>query len=229
MSFHDTIKTGIKAECHAHIEQESEREVTLAMQKPLRDKYGTDQYHSPRLLLREFQADCEHFEKARLRVLPADLVDIHFGCKLLRATKSEQEYKQRGGGSSGFGIRPNLPTWTDKAVPLDSLLNQYVDGLEVDIRERTLITYISSFNSRPEEAVLQQGFFEDLFSALGVPLVVFLDGDHLIEKHKLLEPGLRIYDRAAAKRFFLPLLSATPLLEQKIIVSGMGQSGCEHF
>jgi hypothetical protein len=202
MSFHDNITTGIRAECHAHIEQESEMEVALAMRKPLKDKYGTDQYYYPRLLLREFQADCEHFEKTRLRILPADLVDIHFCCKLLRATNNAQEYRQRGGGFSPFGIRPNLPTWTDKAVPLDSLLNQYVDRLEADILERTLITHISSFNSGPVEAVVQQSFFEDLFAALGVPFVVFLDGDHLIEKHKRLEPGLGTYDRVAAKNYF---------------------------
>jgi hypothetical protein len=202
MSFHDTIKTRIRAECRSHIERESEKEVALAMQKPLKDKYDTDQYHSPRLLLREFQADCEHFEKAGLRVLPADLVDIHFGCKLLRSTNNEQEYRQRGGGSSPFGIRPNLPAWTDKAVPLDSLLNQYVDGLEADIEERTLLTHISSFNSGPVEAVSQQGFFENLFAALSAPLIVYLDGDHLIERHRLLWPGLRTYDRAAAKEFF---------------------------
>jgi hypothetical protein len=202
MSFHDTIRSGIRVECHAHIEHESEREVALAMEKPLKDKYGTDQYHSPRLLLREFQADCDHFENARLRVLPADLVDVHFGCKLLRATKNEQEYRQRGGGISPLGIRPNLPTWKDKDVPLDSLLKKYVDGLEADIRERALITHVSSFNSDPTEVVMQQGFFEDLFAALGAPFVVFLDGDHLIEKHELLEPGRIAYDRAAAKEFF---------------------------
>jgi len=202
MSIYETVRTRIRAECHAHIERESDKEVALAMEKPLQDQHGTDQYHSPRLLLREFQADCVDFEKAGLKVLPADLVDVHFACKLIRATKSDQEYRQRGGGLSQLGWRPKLPSWTDRAVPLDSLLKRYVDELEGDIQKRTLITHISSFNSGSVEVVLQQGFFEDLFAVLGMPFVVFLDGDPLIEKHRLFEPGLLIYDRVAAKNFF---------------------------
>jgi hypothetical protein len=203
MSLHDAVKLHLmRSEGYAHIEAEAQKEVALAMQKPLKDQYGTDQYHYPRLLLKEFQAECDRFEKAGIKVLPADLVDILFGCRLLRATKNEQEYRQRGGGSSPFGTRPNLPNWTDRTTPLDSLVEQYVNALEADIRERTLITHISSFNSGPQEAITQQSFFEDLFTALGVPLVAFLDSDHLIEKHQLLEPGLRTYDAATAKEFF---------------------------
>ncbi len=98
MSFHDAVKASIGAECYAHIEEESEKEVKLAKQKPLQDQYGNDLYHPPRLLLREFQEDSHRFEKVGLKVLPTDIMDVLFGCKLLRATNSEKEYRQRSGG-----------------------------------------------------------------------------------------------------------------------------------
>ena len=47
MSFYDAIKASIGAECYAHI-----------------------------VLLREFQEDCQRFEKVGLKVLPADIVDV---------------------------------------------------------------------------------------------------------------------------------------------------------
>ncbi len=77
-----------------------------------------------------------------------------------------------------------------------------VSGLEADIRERTLLSHISSFNSRPGEVQLQQDFFDDLFTALVLPFACFLEGDHLIEKHKQLQPGLPTYNLAASTDFF---------------------------
>lgn len=202
MSFYDTIKAGIGADCFAHIEKESGAEVSLAMQKPLQDQYGTDQYHFPRLLLREFQEDSHRFEKVGLKILPADVMDVLFGCKLLRATNSEKEYRQRGGGFSPFGVRPVLPGWEEKALPLNVVEDQYVSGLEADIRERTLLSHISSFNSGPSEVQRQQDFFDDLFSALALPFVCFLEGESLVEKHKQFQPGLLDYSPAAATDFF---------------------------
>jgi len=183
------------------MEEESDKEVKLAKQAPLVDQYGTDKYYSARLLLREFQEDCQRFEKVGLKLLPLDIVDVLFRCKLLRATDSEKEYRQRGGFSQ-LDIGPVSPTWADKAKPLDVIENQYVSALEGDIRDRTLLSHISCLNSGPVEAKPQQGFFDDLFTSLGLSFACFLEGDHLIEKQKQLQPGLITYDLATAMEFF---------------------------
>lgn len=202
MSFRDAVKLKIGAECFARIEQEANREVTLALQMPLKDKYDTKQFYQPRLLLAEFQGDYGRFESAGLKILPGDIADVLFRCKLLRAVKNENEYQQRSGHSGIFGNRSVSPNWGDRTTPLDDVENNYVSVLEHDIQERTLLTHISSFNTSPAEVAQQQGFFEDLFAALVLPFVSFLDGEHLTEKHKQIEPGLRSYDPVATKRFF---------------------------
>lgn len=66
MSFRDTIKAKIGAECYTRLENEAQKEVALAMQMALKDKFNEDQYYSPRLLLREFQADSERFSENRI-------------------------------------------------------------------------------------------------------------------------------------------------------------------
>ncbi len=201
MSFRDTIKTNIGAGSYAHIETEAEHEVALAMQMPLKDKFDQDQYYSPRLLLREFQAESDRFQKANLQILPADVARVLFGCKLLRAVTSEKEFQQRRGQLALFENRAILPSWTDKATALDVVEDHYVSGLQADIQERTLISPINSINSDQQDLDRQQKFFEDLFHALIVPMVSFL-GDDLIERHRQREPGLPTHDLDSAKRFF---------------------------
>lgn len=202
MLFRDEVKRKIGTECFARIEHQAEKEVALALKMPLKDQYNTEQFYQPRFLLVEFQGDYERFERAGLKILPGDLVEILFRCKLLRAVSSEHEYQQRMGHSGIFDNRAILPSWADRTAPVDDVQNKYVSVLEHDIQERTLLAGLSSFNTSSADVERQQGFFEDLFTALAVPFVSFLDGEHLTEKHKMLEPGLKTYDIAATKRFF---------------------------
>src|ERR1700731_3618820 len=145
MSFRDAVKQKIGTECFARVEQEANREVTLALRMPLKDKYDTEQFYRPRLLLAEFQEDYERFERAGLRILPGDMVDVLFRSKLLRAVKDEHQYQQRSGRSGIFDNRSILPNWADRTMPLDDVEDKYVSALEHDIQERTLLTHISSF------------------------------------------------------------------------------------
>jgi hypothetical protein len=122
MSFRDNIKAKIGDEYYTRIQTEAEKEVALAIQMPLKDKFDEDQYYSPQLLLKEFQADYEHFQKAGLRILPLDLFAVLFRCKLLQAAKSEREFQQRSGQSPFFANRAILPHWTDRVQPNRSVL-----------------------------------------------------------------------------------------------------------
>jgi hypothetical protein len=47
-----------------------------------------------------------------------------------------------------------------------------------------------------------QAFFEKLFENTGLPFVCFFDGEHLIDKHKQVEPGLMSYESKQAQDFF---------------------------
>jgi hypothetical protein len=201
MSFTDTIKAKIGPECYARLESEAQKEVARAMQMPLKDKFYEDQYYSPRLLLREFQADSERFQKAGLWILPVEIVWVLFRCKVLAATQSEREFQQRRAGGGFFENRATLPQWADKGRPLDAIEDQYMSGLEADIQERTLLSPINSLNPHQQDVDRQQEFFEDLFRTLDVPFVSFLE-TKLIEKHKQYERGLPAYELDAAMRFF---------------------------
>jgi hypothetical protein len=208
MSFRDNVKAKMGAERYVHIQAEAEKEVALAMQMPLKDKFDQDQYYSPRLLLRESQADYEYFHRVGLQILPLDLFLVLFRCKLLQAARSEREFQQRSDQPGFFANLAIRPQWADKGMPFGALEDKYVSGLETDIQERTLISPINSLNPDQLGMDQQQNFFADLFQTLTVPLVIFLDD--LVEKHKQREPGLKTYELDTAKKFFsAPSLGCT--------------------
>jgi hypothetical protein len=127
----------------------------------------------------------------------------------LRAAKSEPEFQQRGGRPAFFENRAIVPHWIDKELPLDTLEDHFVSGLETDIQERTLISALNSLNPDRAGSPLQQPFFEDLFRTLNIPLVSFV-GDELVDSHKQREPALKTYDLETAKKFFsAPSLGCT--------------------
>jgi hypothetical protein len=200
MSFRDTIRGKIGSDCYRRLDIEAQKEVALAKQMALQGKFYEDQYYSPRLLLRELQADSVRFQKGGLQILPVEIVWVLFRCKLLRAAQTEKEFQQRCGMSGLFANRPTFPQWTDRTAPLDVVEDQYVSALEDDILERILLSPINALSQHADVA-RQQAFLEDLFRALDVPFVSFLETD-LIEKHKLYESGLRTYDSEGATRFF---------------------------
>jgi hypothetical protein len=207
MSFQDTIKVKVCNEVYLRIEKEAEKEVALAMQMPLTRENYEKNYYGQRFSLDQappsnLLASFESFENAGLKASPTDLIKILFNCKLLFASKTEQEFGQRRGGL--FRILEDPPLTVrlqEKAENIDVLIVRHVDQLAAEIRPRTLLAPLSSLSSLQGD-VGQQAFFDRLFASLGHPFVCFLEGDHLIEKHRQLDPGFPSHDRSRAEDFF---------------------------
>jgi hypothetical protein len=196
----DVLKARIGKTSFSHLENEAEKEVGLAMQMPLLGENREQKFYEQRPLIGDLLDECEFFEKIGLKISPTDVVKILFRCKLLFAVRNEQEYSQRRGSVSLFDEFVAVAQWSDRSDNVEVLVDRYLTQLEARIAERTLLTHIDSFRSaRPEDS--PQQFFNDLFTTL-FPFVCFFDGDHLIEEHKHVEPGLRSYDRDGARRFF---------------------------
>lgn len=159
------------------METEAQREVAFAMQMPLKDQFDQGQYYSPRLLLKEFEVEAESLQNAHVHVLPLDVVWVFFRCRLLHATRSEEEFQQRSGRFSIFSNRGLRPKWTDRCSSVNDLEERYVSALESDINERTLVAPINSLNPTSPGQSGQQDFFADLFSTVKLPLTGFLDVD----------------------------------------------------
>jgi|HubBroStandDraft_4_1064222.scaffolds.fasta_scaffold86722_1 hypothetical protein len=202
MSFLDTIKAKVGAETYRHIENVADKEVALAMEMPLRDQYHQEKYYQPRVLLGELLSDFELFERVGLKIAPFDVVDILFKCKLLRASQTQHEFGQRCGGLFPILVDPALVVrWEEKAEGLDAVVDRHITQLEAAIKERVLLAPISSFTGLKGDAQ-PRAFFENLFVDAGPPFECFFEDDQLIEKHRLLEPGLPSYGAKQAEEFF---------------------------
>jgi hypothetical protein len=200
MSSLDIIKRKIGDAVYSRLEAAAEKEVALALQMPLLDECRHENFYSQRFLLNELRGDCETFESAGLKISPLDVVNVLFRCKLLFASKTEREYHQRRGG---FPLFEDIALgWPQRSEKIDTLINACLSKLEMGIRERILLSHVSSFKSIREDSTSPQKFFDDLFKTLGFPFVCFFDDDHLIIEHKRFEPGLRSYDQLDATRFF---------------------------
>ena len=201
MNFLETITTRIGHDSYSRLKAAAEKEVALAMQMPLRNQWGQEQYYGQRFLLGELLDECEHFQKLGLAILPTDIVNILFRCKLLFASPSPEEYGQRAGGSFPLWGSALIVRWSERLEPLDTVVERHFSLLESEIQERTLVTSIEEFNTI-QGGSTPQDFFDQLFAKLGFPFVSFFEGDLLIQKHRRVEPGLPAYDLVGAKRFF---------------------------
>lgn len=91
--------------------------------------------------------------------------------------------------------------WAEKAQTIDAIIGRHVDQIAKEVRPRTLISPLSCFSTMKGD-IAEQTFFEGLFAGLGLPFACFLQGDHLIDKHKKLDPGFPSYDLPQAEDFF---------------------------
>jgi hypothetical protein len=201
MSFLQTIKTKIGEVTYSRLETAAEKEVALAKQMPLLDKYSQKAYYSQRFLLGEFLDVCEYFQKVGLTILPTNVVNIIFRCKLLFASESEDEYAQRFGVVFPLGGSAPIVRWSERIEGLDVLIDRHISRLETEICERTLVASIEEFNTI-QGGTAPQDFFDQLFVKLGFPFLSFFEGDQLVEKHRQVEHGFPTYDLVIAKRFF---------------------------
>lgn len=156
-------------------------EVGAAMQMPLivdhRDNYYTPKYLVPSLL-KEF----ELFEKKWLKVVPTDIIEILFKCRLLFAVQNHIEYRQRAGSMGSIHDENGFIILREKkALGLDALVEEYLDRLKGFQKERTLIAPINSFRDR-EWGV--QALLDILFEQLNLPFKAYIQEDRLIEVYK---------------------------------------------
>jgi hypothetical protein len=200
MSFFDTIKARVGEEAYLHLERAAEKEVALALQMPLVDSYGQKSFYAPRFLLGDLLAKCGTFEAADIKISPIDVINVLFRCKLLYACHDENEYHQRRGGFAAHG--DFVVRWPERAKPFGLLVDDYANQLEVQIKERVLLSHISSFRTLSGDPTSPRQFFDDVFSSLGLPFVCFFDDERLIHEYERHEPGLPSYDLIGAARFF---------------------------
>jgi hypothetical protein len=200
MSFLTTLKEKIGNELYTHLEKEAEKEVALAMQMPLRNQFGDEQYYSPRFILAELLPECRSFEELGLKISPVDVVNILFRSKMLFAAQSEDEYMKRiGGGMRSFGL------WRERSIgTVHVIVERHFEWLGNSLEEKTILVQVNSFEELKPDigAKSHQKFFEELFTKLAAPFVAFFDDGHLLVKHQRAEPGLREYDDKKAKEFF---------------------------
>jgi len=90
MSYLQSIKLKLGPELVARLEKEANKEVSLALQMPLKSQYGDKQYYRQRFLMREWLPECHLFDEMGLKILPMDIIDTLFRSKLLFACKTEE-------------------------------------------------------------------------------------------------------------------------------------------
>jgi hypothetical protein len=202
MSYLETIKNQIGKDCFARLEKEADNELSLALKMPLKNQYGDTQYYRKRVLIGELFADCDFFDGNRLRILPTDLVNAIFRAKLLFASQDEASFLQRSGeGSYAMGI------WSKKPAKIDEAVEAFFERIKDSIKERTLLTQLSSFiapskNGSGQDYEAVQKFFEQLFQKLGVPPVVFVNQGALMEKYKQMQPELLEHTEKHCQEYF---------------------------
>lgn len=174
-------------------------EVTAAMQMNLQDQWGADQYYKMRFLVQELIEEYRLFQERRLTISPEDIVNILFKCKLLHAVSDEREYNKRAGASSWVDEVNFIVPWHRKSEDVDSLVSEYFDKLKSFQKERTLVTTMNAFYQMSKT---QQIFFDDLFSALDLPFLAYLDETTLDVKRKVLDRYYRNDNVDEAKKFF---------------------------
>lgn len=198
----ESLKQKVGSEIYLSLEREAEKEVALALAMPLIDKYRQDKYYRQRSFIGGLVDESKIFQEKKIKISPLDVINILFRCKLLFATKSEDEYMKRTGGGSYVDEFQFMAKWSERSNNVGTVINQYFKRLEDSLKERTLITQICEFHSCFSSTDPQQ-FFEDLFKKLEAPFVCFFEGEHLVEKHKKVQPGLVMpYNQSEAKRFF---------------------------
>ena len=203
MPFLDHVKTRIGNDVYLRLESEAEKEVALAMEMPLHGKNHQQLFYTQRGLLGKLLAECELFESRGMKILPTDVVTLLFRCKLLFATPTDKEYRQRSGGGSPFEHPPTRIQWSQRSQKIEAVIEQTFEYLERDIEERTLVAQLNSYTSAtPADGALIQQFLDELFKSLSPSLQAFVAADKLIEGHRALEPRLTNRDANAASEFF---------------------------
>lgn len=194
------FKDKIGQEAYSVLEKEAEKEVSLALKMDLIDEYGAERYYHQRFLMNELLNYFNLFENLKVGILPMEIVNILFRCKLAFAVADEKEYIQRVGGRSFGGYYGFTINWSDKTtLSIDDIIENRFNILFNSISEKRLLTPIDDFNCLKDDL---QSFFNNLFVKLELPFIAFVSDKHIIKEHKRYEPNLIKYNKRSSKNFF---------------------------
>lgn len=168
-----TVREKIGEDLYTKIENEAQKEVSLAMQFEIIDKYKQDRYYTRRPILTELLSIFEEFQNKEFKFSPLDIFNIFFNAKLLKACDSEQEYIQRRGGGliteEAFSF-----SWYERENKYEEVVDEHLTKLEACIIERTLISEITDFNTHPNMGDASE-FLKQLFVKLQLPFTAEID------------------------------------------------------
>jgi hypothetical protein len=192
----EKLKEKIGDDVFDRLDNEANKEVSLALAMDLDDKWRKEKYYTSRFLIKELLPEIQLFQKLGLKISPLELVDVLFKCKILLATKTEQEFDQRA--SQGFS-EPYRVDWKDKTMSKDALFEKYLPMIDNSISKRILVTEINSFDTCGNDAGT---FFRELFVKLNQPFQIFFEQPSLIPEYQKWEPHQKTYTEEEAKQFF---------------------------
>jgi hypothetical protein len=194
----DTFKKCIGEEVYLRLDKAANVEVGYARKMALLGDNNARNYYQERNLLPELLDICKLFHDRGLLFLPTDVVRLLFRCKLLLASGTEQEYRQRvGDGLFSMSIR-----WDQRSEGLETLLEQAFERLHNDITERALVVGLKSYASMQQtHEGSVQAFFDEIFKSLG-QMEAFIASDRLLARYRTLQPFLKEYELADATEFF---------------------------
>lgn len=192
-----SLKEKIGEQLFATLVQTAEEEVQAALASP-KNVQSTNKYNSRWWLLSKLLKECEQFEDMQLPITPLDVVSVLFHAKLLFAAGSEQEYIQRTGGASTWDITFQFK-WAEREKSIDQVIDAHLGMLGASVARRILVSEIKHVATGEGDA---SEFFTVLFFQKELPFALFLDDAYVVEKYKLIRPGLPSYSQSDAKRFF---------------------------
>jgi hypothetical protein len=210
------LKSKIGDDMFQRLDKEANKEVGLAKQMPLLEEVSQKQkFYIQRDWLGDLLQECELFEDKKLKIMPTEVVDLLFRCKMLYAAGSEMEYRQRTGGWDFNSPVVSAIHWTDKSQPIEAMIEQALDSLNKDVRERSLLIRLNSFvSAQPQNLIAVQSFFNTLFQSLRLPMEAFIVGESLIESHKKWEPYGKHTAEAASDFYQSPSIAFKTLGSQ---------------
>lgn len=195
------LKNKIGEDCYNKLEMEAEKEVALAMQIPLIDKYRSEKYYQQRNIIGELIDELYLFEDLEIRTSPVDVVNVFFRCKVLYASQTEKEYGQRIGSESYVDEFRFACKWSERSEDIDIVIDRYLRRLESQQKDRILVTQIDYYNSGHGGYDLQN-FFEELLKEIQPSYLTYFNDSHLLELFKKAEPYLKEYSIEDAKKYF---------------------------
>lgn len=222
MEFIEEITSKVGEEISKRLEDEANKEVSLALKMPLKNEYDEDNHYRPRPLLSNLIEECKIFEEKGIKVSPVDIVNVLFRCKALFAIDTITEYRRRVWAVSlvdenRFAVDRQL-----KKEGIDKVMTVYLKRLESFQSDRILISEINSYNWDIEQVKV---FFINLFKKINCPYTIEEEIDEewitLFIGYQCFGSYLYCYHHSSAKlRIFLSLLKVAGFLNPWQITYG---------